>query len=346
MYSVVMIMTKMISHQQMGILLAFRGNPNTPPFAAVAVDFFGPLQTKVNRNTTTESTVKIVTYTTTRVIHLELTSTASTESFLLACRRFVTRRDIHPAKVFSDRGKNFQGAQQPLRDWIDSWNVTKIKWKLAANRTNFQFDWEFNVPKASHMNGVVKSLIRSWRRGLDTAINYLNRHLTFEEWQTFLSEMMYLINSRRTCLRRITCNHQKRLVASLWPANGSTTWCRGPPKSTRHGESSAATHPHVLGDVVAIYATASDLKVKMVSSVAEPTSRRLSVVAAFRPKGKCCTARNVGTYCGYRCASWRRLILIVCNVIVFLNHNRIYFSTIMAILCAWRSDNNIKRLKV
>ena len=52
--------------QQMGILPAFRGNPNTPPFAAVAVDFFGPLQTKVNRNTTTESTVMIVTCTTTR----------------------------------------------------------------------------------------------------------------------------------------------------------------------------------------------------------------------------------------------------------------------------------------
>ena len=61
--------------------------------------------------TTTESSVMIVTCTTTRVVHLELTSTASTESFLLAWRRFVSRRGIHPTKVFSDGGTNFMGVQ-------------------------------------------------------------------------------------------------------------------------------------------------------------------------------------------------------------------------------------------
>ena len=95
--------------QQMGILPAFRGNPCTPPFAAVAVDFFGPLQTKVSRNVTIESSVMIVTCTTTRVVHLELTSSASTESFLLAWRRFVSRRGVHPTTVFSDRGNNSRG---------------------------------------------------------------------------------------------------------------------------------------------------------------------------------------------------------------------------------------------
>ena len=180
--------------QQMGILPTFRGNPCTPPFAAVAVDFFGPLQTKVSRNVTTESSVMIVTCTTTRVVHLELTSSASTESFLLAWRRFVSRRGVHPTTVFSDRGKNFQGAQRPLRDAIDSWDVSRLKRELAAERTHFE--WQFNVPKASHMNGVVESLIRSCRRGLDAAVNYLKRRFTFEEWQTFLSEVMYVINSR------------------------------------------------------------------------------------------------------------------------------------------------------
>ena len=123
----------------------------------------------------------IVTCTTTRIIHLELTNTASTESLLPAWRRFVTRRGIHPTKVFSDRETNFQGAQQPIRDWIDSWNVRQIKGELAANGTDFQFNWEFNVPKASPMNGVLESLIRSCRRGLDAAVNYLNRRFTSEE---------------------------------------------------------------------------------------------------------------------------------------------------------------------
>ena len=48
--------------------------PRKPEHAAVRCcrcRLSGPLQTKVNRNTTTESTVMIVTYPTTRVIHLE-----------------------------------------------------------------------------------------------------------------------------------------------------------------------------------------------------------------------------------------------------------------------------------
>ena len=86
------------------------------------------------------------------------------------------------------------GAQHSLRDWINSWDMSRVKGEMAANRTDFE--WEFNVPKASHMNGVVESLIRSCRRGLDAAVNYLKRRFTFEEWQTFLSEVMYVVNSR------------------------------------------------------------------------------------------------------------------------------------------------------
>ena len=156
---------KSILQQQMGILPVFRGISNTPPFTDVAVDFFGPIHAQVNRNTTTESSVMIVTCTTTRGTHLELTNTASTESFPLAWRCFVIRRGIHPKKVFSDRGTNFQGSKQPLRDLINSWNVRQIKGELAANRKDFHSNWEFNVPKASHMNCVVESLMRSCRRG-------------------------------------------------------------------------------------------------------------------------------------------------------------------------------------
>ena len=64
--------------QHMGVLPAFRNNPCTPPFAAVVVDSFGPIRTKINRNTTNESSVMIVTCATMRVIHLELTSITST----------------------------------------------------------------------------------------------------------------------------------------------------------------------------------------------------------------------------------------------------------------------------
>ena len=58
--------------------------------------------------------------------------------------------------------------------------------ELAAVLTDFE--WEFDVPKASHMNGVVESLIRCCRQGLDASVNYLQGRFSFEEWQTFLSD--------------------------------------------------------------------------------------------------------------------------------------------------------------
>ena len=291
--------------QQMGILPAFRGEPCTPRFAAVAVDFFGPLQTKINRNTTTESSVMIVTCTTTRIVHLELTSTASTESFLLAWRRFVSRRCIHPTKVFSDRGTNFMGAQQSLRDWINSysWDMSRVEVAMAANRTDFE--WEFNVPKASHMNGVVESLIRSCRRGLDAAVNYLKRRFTFEEWQTFLSEVMYVVNSRPLFPdRRVTCNHRQRHSTPIRSADNPAARCRATPTSARRGEGAAPARPSLLGDVAEVHAATSHRPLEMVSSAAEPASRRLGAHGA-RDEGKRRPARSVGTRGRHKCSTRR-----------------------------------------
>ncbi|XP_068246743.1 uncharacterized protein [Palaemon carinicauda] len=46
------------------------------------------------------------------------------------------------------------------------------------------------------MNGVVESLIRSCRRGLDAVTDYHHKKFSALEWQTILSEVMYLVNSR------------------------------------------------------------------------------------------------------------------------------------------------------
>ena len=86
-------------------------------------------------------------------------------------------------------------ANQHVKEWITNWDHHLIQNQFE--KTNFKFDWEFNVPTASHMNGVVESLIRSVRKGLDAAIqNYTKTILNFEEWCTVLLEITYLINSR------------------------------------------------------------------------------------------------------------------------------------------------------
>ena len=66
--------------------------------------------------------------------------------------------------------------------------------KCSLAEQGITFEWVWNVPKASHMNGVVESLIKSIRRALENTCKMAA--YTEEQWRTFLSEVTYLLNSR------------------------------------------------------------------------------------------------------------------------------------------------------
>ena len=194
--------------QKMGNLPSFRVEVRKAPFTTEAIDYFGFLKMKQSRNVTINASVLIITCMTTRCIHLELCLMIDTNSFLRAWRRFTTSRGVHPSHVFSDGGPTFKGAPTPILQWIDSWDQHLICKEFP--RTQFTFKWTYNVPYASHMNGVVESLINSVRKGLDAAvINYTRNNLTFEEWTTVLSEITYLINSRPLIPDRDPLDHWK-----------------------------------------------------------------------------------------------------------------------------------------
>jgi hypothetical protein len=70
-----------------------------PPFTHVGLDFAGPLYV-VDELSKGNETLK-VTCAATRAVHLELTRGLSIEAFLLAFRRFASRRGL-PATLNSD----------------------------------------------------------------------------------------------------------------------------------------------------------------------------------------------------------------------------------------------------
>ena len=158
--------------QQIGHLPKFRFTSYSPPFAAIVLDYFGPVKIKKTRNVIIDSSILLITCTTRRVIHLEITETQTKYDFLLAWRRFISKRCVHLVHVYSNSRKAFVGAQKPIRNWISSWDVTKIKNSLAGEGTTFDFIWKFNIPQASHINGIVESLVRSCRKALDYSCNY------------------------------------------------------------------------------------------------------------------------------------------------------------------------------
>ena len=145
---------RLLLQQQMGMLPSFRIKEQQSPFASVAIDFFGNLLIKQSRNVSVKGCVLIIACMTTRCIHLELCTRIDTNSFLRAWRRFTSVRGIHPNHVFSDNGGAFTGADQPILDWINNWDTHLIQSEFEA--TSFTFNWEFNIPTASHMNGAVE----------------------------------------------------------------------------------------------------------------------------------------------------------------------------------------------
>ena len=135
-------------NQQMADLPASRVVPDEPPFSRLGVDYFGPFLVKRGRSQLKRYGC-LFTCLTTRAVHLEVSHSLDTDSFINALQRFMARRG-QPFEIRSDNGTNFVGSQRELRDAIKKWNQQKISDHLLQHDVK----WIFNPPGASHMGGV------------------------------------------------------------------------------------------------------------------------------------------------------------------------------------------------
>ena len=124
--------------QIMASLPAVRVTPTEMPFAAVGIDYFGPIQVKLKR-----SVVKrygcVFTCLVVRAVHIEISYDLSTDSFIQAFTRFVSRRGP-PREVYSDNGTNFKGAEADIKLALASWNQSQIENSLRKR----EIQWHFN----------------------------------------------------------------------------------------------------------------------------------------------------------------------------------------------------------
>ena len=140
--------------QQMADLPSCQVTPNETPFTYVGIDYFGPFLVKKGR-TRFKRYGCIFTCLTMRAIHLEVSNTLDTDSFINALQRFVARRG-RPVEFRSDNGTNFVGGLRELREAIREWNHDRIQDHLLQE----DIKWTFNPPGASHMGGVWERQIR------------------------------------------------------------------------------------------------------------------------------------------------------------------------------------------
>ena len=166
------------------------------PFAAVGLDYFGPLYIKNGPNTRSKRNASpnkrygcIFTCLRYRAVHIEVAEDLTTDSFINAVLRFVGRRGP-PTVIYSDNGSNFRGAEVDVVKALQTWDQQKIQVTL----TERGIEWKFNPPAASHQGGVWERLIRSIRRILYSLVG--ERLLSDETLRTFLVEVEKILNDR------------------------------------------------------------------------------------------------------------------------------------------------------
>ena len=93
--------------------------------------------------------------------HLEWAGDLSTDSFILALKRFIARRR-QPKVTYSANGSNFRGAERELGD-----SFSKIDFdKVSKILTNYNINWKFVPPLSPWMGGVWVSIVKLTKKTL------------------------------------------------------------------------------------------------------------------------------------------------------------------------------------
>lgn len=150
-------------------------------FQVIGVDFAGPVILRDN----SKSWICLFTCAVYRAVHLELVTSLSTETFLLAFHRFVARRG-KPSIVYSDNGTNFTGSANIFA----SIDFDKIFTQAKEQR----IIWKFIPPAAPWWGGWWERLVGMMKNVLKKTLGKAS--LNNEEMITVLCNCEAILNDR------------------------------------------------------------------------------------------------------------------------------------------------------
>jgi hypothetical protein len=182
--------------QKMGDLPEER-TMQSPPFTYCGIDCFGPFYVKVARSTEKRYAL-MITCLASRAVHVELLDDMSTDSFINSLRSIIALRG-NIRKLFCDRGTNFVGAKREFKEAMKEMCNEECKRRLME----FDCEFEFNPPAASHMGGVWERQIRSVRSVLFSIFGDNKKPLKPSELRTLLHEAAAVVNSRPLCVESL-----------------------------------------------------------------------------------------------------------------------------------------------
>ena len=133
----------------------------------------------------------------TKAIHLELVSDLSTELFLAAFKRFLSRRGP-VTLILSDGGTNFVGASRELGEIYALLNSCEFNTALLQEFTPRKIEFKRNPPASPNHGGIWESNVKNVKTHLYRIIGM--QILTYEELYTLLTQVEAVLNSRPLCV--------------------------------------------------------------------------------------------------------------------------------------------------
>lgn len=156
-------------------------------FVHTGVDYAGPIRIILTRRRgqhAQKAYICLFICLVTKAVHIELVSDLSSDTYLAAFKRFISRRGPVSC-LYSDNGTNFIGAKAQLEEYNSL---------LRAELVSRRIEWKLIPPRAPHFGGMWESNIKSLKTHLYRVIG--SQLLTYEELQTVLIQIECVMNSR------------------------------------------------------------------------------------------------------------------------------------------------------
>lgn len=184
------------------------------PFNHTGLDYCGPFfikEKKYRNKNMIKCYVAIFVCMVVKAVHIEVVEDLSTDAFLGALRRCVSRRGL-PETIHSDNATNLRGARNELHELYALFQSQNFQEKLAILVNEFKIKWHFIPPLAPNFGGLWEADVKQFKHHFKRVA--YNSRFTFSEFATFCTEVEAILNSRPLTQISNDINHYTTLAPS------------------------------------------------------------------------------------------------------------------------------------